>query len=129
MTTTRTKHIDDLEFEHQIWKREASFYDDELMIYQNRLNEIASKNTKEDARIQIEHFQNQFISQKEQLDILDHEIKVHEDWLANFAKKHPTAVEHNLFHDHHELRDKMDIFKKIYSDLKKELNNFLTVWM
>src|SRR6201984_3491948 len=77
-TTTKTKHIDDLHFEHELWASEAKFYTDELKIYQKRLDEIASKNTSEDVRKQVEHFQNKFIIQKEQLDILNHEVTVHE---------------------------------------------------
>ena len=59
--STKMKHIDDLHFEHQLWTSEAKFFVDELKIYQKRLGEVASKNSKEDVRKQIEHFQNQFI--------------------------------------------------------------------
>ena len=131
MTTisTKTKHIDDLHFEHQLWRSEANFYADELKIYQKRLAEIASKNTGEEVRKQVEHFQNQFIIQKEQMDILNHEVNVHEQWLAEFAKKHPVAVDHHLFADHTTMHEKMLAFNKMYTELKNEFNRFLAAWM
>jgi len=127
--TTKMKHIDDLHFEHQLWTSEAKFYVDELKIYQKRLAEVASKNTSEDVRKQVEHFQNQFIIQKEQLDILSHRVNEHEQWLAQYAKNHPVAIDHKLFPDHDSMHEKMDIFRKIYSELKQEFNKFLSSWM
>ena len=128
-TATKTKHLDDLHFEHQLWTSEAKFYVDELKIYQNRLAEIASKNTSEDVRKQIEHFQNKLIIQKEQLDILNHEVTVHEQWLAKYAQAHPVAVDHVLFADHKKMHEGMEMFDKIYAELKTEFNKFLAAWM
>lgn len=128
-TTTKTKHIDDLHFEHALWASEAQFYADELKIYQKRLAEVASKNTSEEVRKKIEQFQNKFFIQKEQIDILNHEVTVHEQWLAKMAKQYPTAIDHQLFADHKTMHDKMDSFIKIYAELKKEFNHFLSVWM
>ena len=128
-TTSKLKHIDDLHFEHQLWTSEAKFYVDELKIYQKRLAEVASKNTKEDVRKQVEHFQNQFSIQKEQLDILSHRVNEHEEWLAKYATNHPVAIDHKLFPDHESMHEKMDTFRKIYSELKKEFNHFLSIWM
>ena len=127
--TTKMKHIDDLHFEHQLWMSEAKFFADELKIYQKRLAEVASKNTKEDVRKQVEHLQNQFIIQKEQLDILNHRVNEHEQWLEKYANNHPVAIDHKLFPDHDSMHEKMDTFKKLYSELKKEFLQFLVTWM
>jgi ribosomal protein S15P/S13E len=130
MTTTavvkaKTRHIDELHFEHQLWISQAKFYADELKIYQKKLGEISTKNTAEDIRKQIEHFQNQFIIQKEQLDILTHQVNEHEQWLAKYAKEHPVAVDHELFADHKEMHEKMDRFVNIYDELKADFKKFL----
>jgi hypothetical protein len=131
MTTTaaKTKHIDELHFEHQLWTSEAKFYADELKIYQNRLAEVAAKNTKEEVRKQIEHFQNKFIIQKEQLDILNHGVNEHEQWLSKYSLEHPVAVDHARFADHKEMHKKMETYTKIYAELKQEFNRFLSTWM
>jgi hypothetical protein len=128
-TTEKTKHIDDLHFEHQLWSSEAKFYADELKIYQNRLAEVAAKNTKAEVRKQVEHFQNQFIIQKEQLDTLNHEINVHEQWLAKYSAKNPVAIEHKFFADHKTMHEQAEAFRKIYNELKDEFRRFLAVWM
>lgn len=127
--TGKKKHIDDLHFEHQLWASEAKFYADELKIYQKRLEEVASKNNSPEIRAQVEHFQNKFIIQKEQLDILNHEVTVHEQFLANQAKANPVAIDHQLFADHTTMHDRMDTFHKIYKDLKDEFKRFLATWM
>jgi hypothetical protein len=122
---SQKKHLSDLHFEHQLWQSEAKFFADELKIYQNRLDEIASKNTGDEISKKISHFQNQFIIQKEQLDILNHEVKVHEQSLAKFAQENPIAIEHRLFEDHSLMQDKLQTFKKIYSELKTEFTQFV----
>jgi hypothetical protein len=128
-TATKTKHIDELHFEHQLWLNEAKFYVDELKIYQKRLDEVAAKNNAEDVRKKVEHFQNQFIIQKEQLDILNHLVNEHEQWLSKYAKENPVAIDKKLFADHAVINDKVETFKKIYSELKSEFNRFVATWL
>lgn len=121
----KKRHLDDLHFEHQLWLSEARFYTDELTVYQKRLEEVASKNSDSEFKIQIEHFQNQFIIQKEQLDILSHEAVIHEQWLANYAKENPVAIDRHLFADHQATHAKINTFKEIYAELKGEFNRFV----
>lgn len=128
-TLTKTKHIDALHFEHELWRNEAKFYSDELKIYQGRLEYIAGGNTKEEVRKQVEHFQNQFIIQARHLKDLNHEVKVHENFLSSFAAEYPIAIDHQLFADHKVMREKMDTFRKLYTELKKEYNEFSAIWM
>lgn len=125
MVSTK-KHINELHAEHQSWVAESSFYSDELNIFLNRLTEVAGKNTKPGISSQVEHFQNQFRIQKEQLDILNHESKVHEQSLADFAREHPVAIDRRLFDNHDRFQEKVTAFKKIYEDLKNEFNRFLS---
>lgn len=124
-TISKTKHIDELHFEHQLWENQIRFYRDELLIYQKRLEEIASKNTAEDVRKKIEHFQNQFILQSEQIDTLMHDIKIHENWISKYAKENPLNIEQEYFADHESTRERMTRFIEIYNELKKEFNSFL----
>lgn len=127
--TVKTKHIDDLHFEHQLWKSEAKFYADELKIYKNWLSEIASKNSKNAIRKQIEQFQNKFIIQKEQLDGLNHEINVHDQWLGQFAQANAEGIEQEVFADHKVMREQMEAFRKIFSELKEDFRKFLATRM
>lgn len=129
MEKTKKKHISDLHFEHKLWSMEANFYLDELKIYQSWLEEIASKNTNTEVLAQVEHFQNQFIIQHTELESINHAVKVHEQWLTNYAEAHPVAIDHQYFADHAVLRDQMDTFKKLYKELKDEFKAFVEKWM
>jgi len=125
-TTKKMKHLDELHFEHQLWISEAKFFVDELKIYQARLDEVASKNTAQDVMKKVEHFQNQFHIQKTELSTITHLINEHENWLTNYAKNHPVAIDHASFADHTVLEDKVGTFKKLYTELKHEFLRFLS---
>ncbi len=131
MTTEKTKrkHLSDLHFEHKLWKMESDFYAGELNIYEKWLAEIAAKNTGEEVLKQVEHFQNQFIIQRDQLELLSHEVKIHEQWLSNYAENNPVAIDHKSFADHAVMREHAEIFVKIYTELKAEFKRFLEEWM
>lgn len=128
-TAKPKKHIDELHFEHRLWTNNMKFYKDELNIFENRLEELVSRNTKIEVTAQIEHFQNQFIRQREVAEQLISKCLDHDKFLANQAKSHPIAIDHVLFADHTKLRDEVETFEKIYAELKSEFMTFLAKWM
>jgi hypothetical protein len=128
-TTAPRKHIDELHFEHRLWMNNMNFYRDEVTIFENRLGEIIQRNTKTEVTAQVEHFQNQFIRQREVAEELISKCKDHDKFLANQAKNHPIAIDHVLFADHTKLRDEVEMFDKIYRELKVEFMRFLQKWM
>ncbi len=125
MEKTKKLRLSALHFEHELWSMEVSFFKDELKLYQKWLEEVASKNTHEDVLKQVEHFQNQFIIQKNQLSVLKHQIKAHEQWLSGYAGEHPVAIDHASFADHAVMRENVATSKKLYTDLKLEFKRFL----
>ncbi len=124
-----TTSIYKLHEEHKQWLNDLDFYKDELIIMQNRISEIAKKNSSKEILAQVEHFQNQFIVQKEQIDILSHDIKKHEQALENEVNKNETAVDHRKMPAHKGETEKIEIFDTIFNNLKKELNLFLSKHM
>ncbi|OFY83058.1 MAG: hypothetical protein A3F72_18855 [Bacteroidetes bacterium RIFCSPLOWO2_12_FULL_35_15] len=123
------KPLNYLHEDHKKWLEEVLFYKDEVKIFTKRLEEIASRNTGIDVQKQVEHFQNQFIIQKEKLDMLQHDLNIHEQWLAIYAKEHPSHIEEELFADHAVMRRQINMFEKIYTELKTEYLDFLEKWM
>lgn len=121
-----TKKIYDLHEEHKTWLNNLSFYKDEIKVMQNRISEIAAKNTGSEVLKQVEHFQNQLIIQKNNIDELNHSIKDHENYLENRVNENPTAVDHRTVNDHPKMRDSYNGFDKVFNDLRKELNTFLS---
>lgn len=123
------KTIYELHGEHRVWLNKLSFYKDELSIMGNRISEIAHKNTAKEVLSLVERFQNQLIIQKEQIDILNHDIKQHESQLEAAVLHNPTAVDHQKFSDHPEQRDRVETFEKMFNELRGELIRFLSKWM
>jgi len=66
-----------LNYEHTDWLRAIEFYKDDLSVLQKRLAEVAFKNNRESVEAGIEHFQNQFLIQKNNLDELRHYVNEH----------------------------------------------------
>lgn len=124
-----TKKIYELHEEHKEWLNNLAFYKDEIKVMQNRVSEVASKNSSPDVLKQIEHFQNQLIIQRNNIDELCHSIKDHENYLENRVNENPTAVDHRKVNDHPKMRDSYSSFDKVFNELRKELNEFLTKWM
>ncbi len=115
--------------DHETWLNKLAFYKDEIQTMQNRISEIDKKNTSKEVRSFVEHFQNQLIVQKEQIDILKHEINSHERSIEEKANKKAVANESKKFQDHSTQRNNVESFEKNFNDLRKELIHFLSKWM
>ena len=108
------------------WLNRLAFYKDELKIMQNRIAEIAERNTKTDVLAQVEHFQNMLIIQKNQIDRLRHDTDKQEEELVNLALKNPVASDHRRVEFHPEQKQKIELFEKIFNELRHELIHWLT---
>ena len=115
------KHIESL---HGDALRGLDFYNTELGILQERLSEIAGKNTALDVQEQVDHFQNQFIIQA-------NVIKLLTQTLHDNSKKIKTEV-HELagFVDAGDIEENEDLYgdylmeEKIFNELRHEFNRF-----
>ena len=128
-STHRHIYMKDLYFELKVWLNELNFFKEEIGFFENRLMEVARKNTDRQMMVELEHFQNQFIRQKEVIDETRHDVKQAENQLERIAHDQPIASDHLYFEDHTSLRETMNTFRDIYTDLKKEYLRFLAKWM
>lgn len=121
------KHIylKDLHEEHKAWLNEVKLYDEEIASFENRLGEVVTKNTNKDLLANLEHFQNSLIRHKEVNDQIKHDINKHEQELAQFAEQNQVALDRKYFEDHPDLRENVQMERKLFAELKDELNNFL----
>lgn len=122
-------YLSDLYFDHKMWMNELAFYKEELSILQKRLDEVAERNTVKDMKATQGQMQSKLIRQKEVLDILEHDITLHQQELVQFAKDHPIALDHVMFTDHTAMRDRMDTYKKIYAEMKSDFQDFVAEWL
>lgn len=123
------KHITDLHREILEWKSQIEFCKDEIKVMQNRLGEIASKNNEKEVMAQLEHLQNQAFRQLEVSDQLYHDLKIKDQDYATLVKQNPVASDRKLAEDHHELREKIDIYGRLYNEFKGELHQYASRWM
>ena len=123
------KPIAELHVEHKEWLNKLLFYKDDLKIMQSRLDEIASKNNIKEVLVFVERFENQFKIQKEQIDVLNHDIKQHVNKIEESIINNPIASNHRKMDDHAEEREKMIRFEELFAELRKDLLSFLSKWL
>ena len=122
-------YVKDLHFEHKLWIHELKFFKDELDIFENRLDELVKRYTSEKVLARLEQFQNKFIHQREVIHLLKHKVKAHEKQLAQYAEENPIASDHQQFTDHAALRDEVQQYRKIFTELKESFFRYLAEWM
>jgi arginine deiminase len=115
--------------EHTEWIKGLEFYKEEIHNLENKLLEIATKNSSFEARQGIEHFQNQFVVQRNNIDELRHKIKEHIHVFTKLPELQEEVVENERLADHENLRDEYQSFEKIIRELRLEFNVFLAKWM
>lgn len=115
--------------EHQIWLKSMDFYDEELDVLEGRLIEIVKKNNRQEAMAGVEHFQNQFIVQRNNIDELKHSINEHSGRVAADVQTHLGKMENSMIAEHDNLKDRVEVFEKVINELRHEYNIFLSKWM
>jgi hypothetical protein len=126
MSHTSVSHLSN---EHNDWLRALEFYDKEIDIMETRLAEVALKNNSQDAMKGVEHFQNQFIIQRNNIDELQHNIKINLQQIAHQAMTMAGHVEIFSLDEHESMREDFMGFEKIVLDLRHEFNHFWSKWM
>lgn len=119
----------DLHFEHKLWRRELFFWEDELRSFQNRLNELVKRWEDKEMLAQLEHYQNRFLLQEDVINKYEDHINLHESIIANTTKKSKGLLDIGLVKKHIEFRNKMEVQRHIYRDLKDDFFKFLTKYM
>lgn len=103
-----------------------SFYTDEIKVLQHRLAEVTAQNTGQQVLSQVEHFQNQFIIQQEQFQILLHDARRLEA-VAVKITTHETVYVADFLIDHRRLAEKVNTAAEIFRDIKHSCYSFLYV--
>jgi hypothetical protein len=126
MSYTATSHCGN---EHEQWLKSISFYDDDLDVLENRLTEIVKKNNGQEVMTGVEHFQNQFMIQRNNISDLKHNIKKHAGNVAADAQIHAGKMDEFFVDEHGNLKSEVDSFEKVMNDLRHEFSLFLAKWM
>ena len=125
-TKEKTKYINELHHEHLLWIKDLGFYKDELNVFKRRLTEIAGMYTSKDVLAKLEHFQNQFILQKEQFDLLQHDINEQESKIDKTVKSGNHSLNLLSLEAQQLLREKVQSAEKIFIETKHGFFRFLS---
>lgn len=115
---------------HNKWLRSLDFYKSELNILKGQLGEVAGKNTHQDARKEIEHYENQFKVQVENIDKLSHEIRENLTRIAAEAHDgHAGYIDGTLLTEHDKFEKKFEEEEKVINELRHNFQRFAADWM
>lgn len=118
-----------LHAEHVEWRNRMLFYNDDLQILKRRLDEVAVGNTDKEVQAMVEHFQNRMLVQKEQIDILKHDINEYERVIEVHLNKNDTAANLQSWNDHTHLRERVETFELLFNEFRKDLIGFVAKWL
>lgn len=123
------KNIKHWKSSHNDWLRALTFYKGEIDILEQRLTDIAGRNTGKEVSIQIEHFQNQFFIHRNTIKELEHSIRLN---LENIAKeieqRSGFATENLILQLDQQKRDFSEEEKEV-NKLRQSFNLFCSKWM
>jgi hypothetical protein len=126
MKKINIKHIQNLSEEAL---RGLDFYKEEMTILQERLEELTKDNTHKEVLINVEHFQNQLIIQRNNIDELRHAIRTHLGTIAQQLEKSSYFVAENADNQETSLYDQYRVLEKTINGLRHEFNLFAAKWM
>ena len=112
--------------EHHEWLQGLDFYLEDLRFQERRLLELAGNLPDIQMSRSIEHFQNQFIIQHNNIDELRHAIREHISGFGHSVARGDGTLkgEHSLTHQ--ELKDGYLSFEKVMNELRHEFGVFLS---
>lgn len=108
------------------WKRELSFFKDEIVLLRKRLEEVVSKNTSKDILAQVEHFENKFRIMDQHVDELKHDVNLKKEEIAGSAAAKARYIHVKMIESDQNLEELMYVTSKDFYDTRKEYYRFLS---
>ena len=116
--------------EHSYWLRSLNFYKTEISILKGILTEIANKNTAAEVMKEVEHFENQFKLQTDNIDRLSHSIHANIDKISVQAQNSSAGyIDAALLAGHDALNNKYDAEVRVITDTISSFRKFAAQWM
>ncbi|MFD2872877.1 hypothetical protein ACFS5N_10395 [Mucilaginibacter ximonensis] len=126
MKKTSIKH---LTFSHHACLRGLEFYEIEITFLQERLDEIAGDNTGHEVSERIEHFQNQLIIHRNQIDQLKHRIRVNLDQVTAELKQSENYIQQATVEAAEQIGVDYEQEEQLFKTLRQDFNRFAAEWM
>ncbi len=127
MNKVNISHVNNM---HNQWLRSLNFYKTEMTILKGMLTEIAGKNTAPEIMKEVEHFENGFRVQTNNIDTLTHEIHVNIDAISKAAQASSAGyIDGQLQADHTALGNKATVLENTVIELVRAFRKFAEKWM
>lgn len=124
-TTMETLVSNALETEHFKWLKALDLYKQQLVVMEREMIDFVASKPPRSLSPRIEQFQNQFIRQREVLDILKHNVKSHEneiERMTNFALEY---LRDRVTREHIKLKGEYKRFVELFMELEQDFHDFL----
>jgi hypothetical protein len=122
-----TASIEQFHEELQSWKHELSSTKQEIRHFEHLLEKMPAHKLPKNLLAQVEHFQNSFICHKEVIDKLRHDLPDTRSKVENIFNS--FRIEQDGMDPNHSLNERMDIFRRIYGEVKIDFERFQSQWM
>lgn len=121
-TTTSAASI---EKEHFTWLKHLEFYKAQLGVMEKELQLFAKESSSKKVAPKVEQFQNQFIRQREVIDVLRHNVKQHENEIERMTRFALEYLRDRVTKDHMVLRAEYKRFVELFIELEQDFQDFL----
>jgi len=124
---TKVLYLSDLKFNLETWRRELKFHYNEMDTFQEKLEEIASRESGMKALTPLEGFQNRIMIEKDVISKLSHRCKAK---MRNIAMAdYNENIDGRLQNEQSTLRDDMKTYIKLHYELKEEMMDYFLKWL
>lgn len=124
---TKVLYLSDLRFNLETWRSELRFHFNELDSFQEKLEEIASREFSKEATKPLENFQNRIMIEKNVISKLAHRCK---SKMKNLTRADMQEdIDGRLITEQSSLRDDMRTYIKMHYELKEEMMDYFLEWL
>lgn len=117
-------HVSHIGVEHNDWLRGIAFYLDEIKILEHRLSELSQFMDQGDSKIQVEHFQNIFIIQHNNLDALQRDIQTNLEHIQRDVEQKANHLSNSTMAEHDAMRDRYIYLIKSLQEVRHDFGRF-----
>jgi hypothetical protein len=114
-----------IEKEHLIWLKHLDFYKAQLSVMDKELQGFAKESSSKKVAPRVEQFQNQFIRQREVIDLLRHNVKQHENEIERMTRFALEYLRDRVTKDHMILRAEYNRFLELFIEMEQDFHDFL----
>ncbi len=125
METQETIHISDLHFDHKLWMNELKFFEMQLSVFKEKLEQVVKSNSETSVLARVEAFQNRIIRQNDVIDEIKHKLRLREQDLDKLKDSDSVNRGELLFEEYESEKDEMNTFIRLYQEMRDDFKSFV----